>query len=150
MKKMFQAAVVAAAVLAVPALSMAQAKPAAPAAPPRPRRPRRRPPRRSQTAHGRREVDGRVQPRPHREGQDRKDVTFALDNSTQKEGDVAVGSTVTVKYKHRGHARCRDRREGGGGEACQAREGAEGREEVVLRATTLAAQPQRSDKSVAS
>ena len=46
-----------------------------------------------------------------------KDVSYVLDASTKKEGDPAVGSTVTVMYKTGGHAARRDRREGGGREA---------------------------------
>jgi hypothetical protein len=97
MKKMFQAAVMAAAVLAVPGLSLAAqttpaAKPAAKAA--KPAAPA------TKTAHGVvKSMDATTLVVTPKGG---KDLTFALDNSTQKEGNPAVGSTVTVKYKAEG------------------------------------------------
>jgi len=33
------------------------------------------------------------------EGKGKKDMTFAMDNSTHKNGDISVGSTVEVRYK---------------------------------------------------
>ena len=97
MKQMFQAVVVAAAVLAVPAMSLAaQTKTAAPA--------------KQSTA----KPAATAKPTMHTaQGvvksmdasslvlteKSKKDVTFVVDASTKKEGDVAVGSTVHVTYK---------------------------------------------------
>jgi hypothetical protein len=101
MKKIFQAAVVAAAVLAVPAMSLAaqtkpaatvsaQAKPAAKAAPAAVR-----------SARGVvKSMDASSLVLTEKAGKKKKshDVRFVLDNSTQKDGNVAVGSAVQVKY----------------------------------------------------
>ena len=96
MKQMFQAVVVAAAVLAVPAMSLAAqttpapakqsaAKPAATAKPT------------MHTAQG--VVKSMDASSLVLTEKSKKDVTFVVDASTKKEGDVAVGSTVHVTYK---------------------------------------------------
>jgi hypothetical protein len=90
MKKMFQAAVVAAAVLAVPAMSFAaQTKPAT---------------KKSATAatHSAKGVVKSMDATSLVVTEHGKDVSYALDGSTKKEGDPAVGSTVTVMYKTEG------------------------------------------------
>jgi len=99
MKKMFQAAVVAAAVLAVPALSLAAqtapkaAKQTAPAAKTKPASTAKPA---THSAHGVvKSMDATTLVVTPKGG---KDLTFAVDNSTTKEGSPAVGSTVTVKY----------------------------------------------------
>jgi hypothetical protein len=96
MKKMFQAVVVAAAVLAVPGLSLAaQTTPAA-----KPAKATKTAAPATKTAHGVvKSMDATSLVVTPKGG---KDLTFALDNSTQKEGNPAVGSTVTVKYKAEG------------------------------------------------
>jgi hypothetical protein len=90
MKKMLQAAVVAAAVLAVPAMSFAaQAKPAA---------------KHTATAatHSAKGVVKSMDATTLVVTEKGKDVSYVLDSSTKKEGDPAVGSTVTVMYKTEG------------------------------------------------
>ena len=98
MKKMFQAAVVAAAVLAVPAMSLAaqtkpaataQATPAAKAAPA------------VRSARGIvKSMDASTLVLIEKASRKKKshDVRFLLDPSTQKDGNVVVGSTVRVTY----------------------------------------------------
>ena len=98
MKQMFQAVVVAAAVLAVPAMSLAahtqpaasdkQTAPAKPAATAKPA---------VHTAQG--VVKSMDASSLVLTEKSKKDVTFVVDASTKKEGDVAVGSTVHVTYK---------------------------------------------------
>jgi hypothetical protein len=88
MKKMFQAAVVAAAVLAVPTMSLAaQTKPAASA--------KKAAPAATHSAKG---VVKSMDASSLVVTEKGKDVSYVLDASTKKEGDPAVGSTVTVMY----------------------------------------------------
>ena len=89
MKQMFQAIVVAAAVLAVPALSLAaQAKPAKTTTAAKPA---------MHTTQG--VVKSMDASSLVLTDKAKKDLTFVVDASTKKEGDVAVGSTVHVTYK---------------------------------------------------
>jgi hypothetical protein len=104
MKKLFQAAVVAAAVLAVPAMSLAaqttpaataSSKPAAKAAA------AKSAPAALRSARGVvKSMDASSLVLTEQAGRKKKshDVRFVLDNSTQKDGNVAVGSAVQVKY----------------------------------------------------
>jgi uncharacterized cupredoxin-like copper-binding protein len=99
MKKLFQAAVVAAAVLAVPALSVAaQTKPAATAPS------QANPAAKAAVVHSARGVvksmDASSLVLTEKTAKKKKshDVKFVLDTSTQKTGNVGVGSTVQVKY----------------------------------------------------
>ena len=98
MKKMLQAAVVAAAVLAVPAMSLAaQTKPAtAPAS--------KSTTKKADTAatHTAKGVVKSMDATSLVVTEKGKDVSYVLDPSTKKEGDPAVGSTVTVMYKTEG------------------------------------------------
>ena len=98
MKKMLQAAVVAAAVLAVPAMSQAaQTKPAAaPAA--------KSSAKKTATAatHSAKGVVKSMDATTLVVTEKGKDVSYVLDASTKKEGDPAVGSNVTVMYKTEG------------------------------------------------
>jgi hypothetical protein len=118
MKKLFQAAVVTAAVLALPAMSLAaQAKPAATAkapatqtssaqatppakAPAGKARPAAKTP--SAAVHSARGVvksmDASSLVITQKSGKTTKEMSFVLDNSTQKEGEVAVGTPVQVTY----------------------------------------------------
>jgi hypothetical protein len=118
MKKLFQAAVVTAAVLALPAMSLAaQAKPAATAkapatqtssaqAPPPAKAPagKARPAAKTPSAavHSARGVvksmDASSLVITQKSGKTTKEMSFVLDNSTQKEGEVAVGTPVQVTY----------------------------------------------------
>jgi hypothetical protein len=95
MKKMLQAAVVAAAVLAVPAMSQAaQTKPAtAPAA---------KTSTKPAATHSAKGVVKSMDATSLVVTEKGKDVSYVLDASTKKEGDPAVGSTVTVMYKTEG------------------------------------------------
>ena len=96
MKKMLQAAVVAAAVLAVPTMSLAAqtakpapaAKTAAKTATP--------------ASHSAKGVVKSMDATSLVVTEKGKDVTYVLDPSTKKEGDPAVGSNVTVMYKTEG------------------------------------------------
>jgi len=91
MKKMLQAAVVAAAVLAVPAMSFAaQTKPAAA--------------KKTETAahHSAKGVVKSMDASTLVVTEKGKDVSYVVDPSTKKEGDPTVGSTVTVMYKTEG------------------------------------------------
>ena len=89
MKKMFQAAVVAVAVLAVPAMSFAaQTKPAKKSA--------------TAASHSARGVVKSMDATTLVVTEKGKDVSYVLDPSTKKEGDPAVGSNVTVMYKTEG------------------------------------------------
>ena len=89
MKKMFQAAVVAAAVLAVPTMSLAaQTKPASASA-------KKPAPAATHSAKG---VVKSMDASSLVVTEKGKDVSYVLDASTKKEGDPAVGSTVTVMY----------------------------------------------------
>ena len=102
MKQMFQAVVVAAAVLAVPAMSLAaQTKTAAPAKQTAPAKPAAAKPATAKpavhTAQG--VVKSMDASSLVLTEKSKKDVTFVVDASTKKEGDVAVGSTVHVTYK---------------------------------------------------
>jgi hypothetical protein len=118
MKKLFQAAVVTAAVLALPAMSLAaQAKPAATAKAPATQTssaqattPAKAPAAKagstaktaSAAAHSARGVvkslDASSLVITQKAGKSTKEMSFVLDNSTQKEGDVAVGTPVQVTY----------------------------------------------------
>ncbi len=117
MKKLFQAAVVTAAVLALPAMSMAaQAKPAAAAKTPatqassaqastpakpaaKARTAKAAPAAAAHTARGVvKSMDASSLVISQKAGKTTKEMSFVLDNSTQKEGDVAVGSSVQVTY----------------------------------------------------
>jgi hypothetical protein len=118
MKKLFQAAVVTAAVLALPAMSLAaQAKPAATAKAPATQTssaqattPAKAPAAKagstaktaSAAAHSARGVvkslDASSRVITQKAGKSTKEMSFVLDNSTQKEGDVAVGTPVQVTY----------------------------------------------------
>src|SRR5919107_424077 len=92
MKKMLQAAVVAAAVLAVPAMGFAaQAKPAPMA-------------KKASTAasHSAKGVVKSMDATTLVVTEKGKDVSYVVDPSTKKEGDPAVGSNVTVMYKTEG------------------------------------------------
>jgi hypothetical protein len=94
MKKMLQAAVVAAAVLAVPSLSLAAQTPKpAPAA--------KTSAKKAATAavHSAKGVVKSMDATSLVVTEKGKDVTYVLDPSTKKEGDPAVGSNVTVTYK---------------------------------------------------
>ena len=98
MKQMFQAVVVAAAVLAVPAMSLAaQTKPAASAKQTAPAKPAATAKPAVHTALG--VVKSMDASSLVLTEKSKKDVTFVVDASTKKEGDVAVGSTVHVTYK---------------------------------------------------
>ena len=98
MKQMFQAVVVAAAVLAVPAMSLAaQTKPAASAKQTAPAKPAATAKPAVHTAQG--VVKSMDASSLVLTEKSKKDVTFVVDASTKKEGDVAVGSTVHVTYK---------------------------------------------------
>lgn len=98
MKQMFQAVVVAAAVLAVPAMSLAaQTKTAAPAKQTAPAKPAATAKPAVHTAQG--VVKSMDASSLVLTEKSKKDVTFVVDASTKKEGDVAVGSTVHVTYK---------------------------------------------------
>jgi hypothetical protein len=99
MKKMIQAAVMAAAVLAIPALSFAaQAKPAATPVAAKPAVKTTAKP----ALHSTRGVVKSIDPASlvisAKTGKKSHDMSFVLDNSTQKTGNPAVGSTVQVKY----------------------------------------------------
>lgn len=98
MKKMLQAAVVAAAVLAVPAMSLAaQTKPAtAPAAKSTAKKAE------SGATHTAKGVVKSMDATSLVVTEKGKDVSYVLDASTKKEGDPAVGSNVTVMYKTEG------------------------------------------------
>jgi hypothetical protein len=106
MKSMFQAAVVAAAVLAVPALGLAaQVKPAATTTAARPAMKPAAKPAAKATVHSARGVVKSMDPASlvitEKTGKKKShDVTFVLDSSTQKTGSLAVGSTVQVKYRN--------------------------------------------------
>ena len=97
MKKMFQAAVVAAAVLAVPAMSLAaQTTPAAPTTTSR----RSGPKAAAATIYTAKGVVKSMDATSlvvteKRQEEEVHDVRYVLDASTKKEGDPAVGSTVT-------------------------------------------------------
>src|SRR3954449_11874468 len=97
MKKMMQAALVAAAVLAVPAMSLAaQTKPAtAPAAKSAGKAA-------SAATHSAKGVVKSMDATSLVVTEKGKDVSYVLDASTKKEGDPAVGSNVTVMYKTEG------------------------------------------------
>ena len=97
MKKMLQAAVVAAAVLAVPSMSLAAqtAKPA-PAAKPAAKKTA------TPASHSAKGVVKSMDATSLVVTEKGKDVTYVLDPSTKKEGDPAVGSNVTVMYKTEG------------------------------------------------
>ena len=96
MKKMLQAAVVAAAVLAVPSMSLAaQAKPA-PAAKTSTKKAE------STATHSAKGVVKSMDASSLVVTEHGKDVSYTLDASTKKEGDPAVGSNVTVMYKTEG------------------------------------------------
>ena len=98
MKKMFQAAVVAAAVLAVPAMSLAQTPAPAPTTTPATKaaKPAKTATPAVHSATGTiKSVDASSLVITEKGN---KTLTFALDNATTKEGDMAVGGTVTVKY----------------------------------------------------
>ena len=98
MKQMFQAGGVAAAVLAVPAMSLAaQTKPAASAKQTAPAQPAATAKPAVHTAQG--VVKSMDASSLVLTEKSKKDVTFVVDASTKKEGDVAVGSTVHVTYK---------------------------------------------------
>jgi hypothetical protein len=102
MKKLFQAAVVTAAVLALPAMSLAaQAKPAATAKAPAAKAGSTAKTA-SAAAHSARGVvkslDASSLVITQKAGKSTKEMSFVLDNSTQKEGDVAVGTPVQVTY----------------------------------------------------
>jgi hypothetical protein len=91
MKKMFQAAVVALAVLAVPAMSFAaQTKPAGAKKSA------------SAASHSARGVVKSMDATTLVVTEKGKDVSYVVDPSTKKEGDPAVGSNVTVMYKTEG------------------------------------------------
>jgi hypothetical protein len=96
MKKMLQAAVVAAAVLAVPSMSMAAQTKPAPAAKSTAKKTA------SAATHSAKGVVKSMDATSVVVTEKGKDVTYALDASTKKEGDPAVGSTVTVTYKAEG------------------------------------------------
>ena len=97
MKKMLQAAVVAAAVLAVPAMSLAAQTPKpAPAA----KTSAKKAP--SAASHAAKGVVKSMDATSLVVTEKGKDVTYVLDPSTKKEGDPAVGSNVTVMYKTEG------------------------------------------------
>jgi hypothetical protein len=102
MKQMFQAIVVAAAVLAVPAMSLAaQTKPAAPAkTTTAAAKPAAKPKVTVHTAQGVvKSMDASSLVLTEKMGKKpAKDVQFVLDASTKKEGNVAVGSSVHVTY----------------------------------------------------
>jgi hypothetical protein len=117
MKKLFQAAVVTAAVLALPAMSLAaQAKPAATAKAPATQtsgaqaaKPAKAPAAKARTgktataaAHSARGVvksmDASSLVISQKSGKTTREMSFVLDNSTQKEGEVAVGTPVQVTY----------------------------------------------------
>lgn len=118
MKKLFQAAVVTAAVLALPAMSLAaQAKPAATAKAPaaqagsaQPAKPAKAPAAKAArteksataAAHSARGVvksmDASSLVITQKSGKTTREMSFVLDNSTQKEGEVAVGTPVQVTY----------------------------------------------------
>jgi hypothetical protein len=98
MKKMLQAAAVAAAVLAVPAMSLAAQTKTAGA-----------PPAKSTThktetaaTHSAKGVVKSMDATSLVVTEKGKDVSYVLDASTKKEGDPAVGSNVTVMYKTEG------------------------------------------------
>jgi len=94
MKKMLQAAVVAAAVLAVPSMSLAaQTTKPAPAA--------KTSAKKAATAatHSAKGVVKSMDATSLVVTEKGKDVSYVLDASTKKEGDPAVGSNVTVMYK---------------------------------------------------
>lgn len=118
MKKLFQAAVVTAAVLALPAMSLAaqskpvatakapatqasgaQATPPAKAPAPKARSAAKTP---SAAVHSARGVvksmDASSLVITQKSGKTTKEMSFVLDNSTQKEGEVAVGTPVQVTY----------------------------------------------------
>ena len=103
MKKLFQAAVVAAAVLAVPALSLAaQTTPAAPTTA------KAKAKSDSKAAAGTvysakgvvKSLDGSTLVLTEKSSKKKKshDVHFVVDASTQKDANIAAGSTVHVKY----------------------------------------------------
>jgi len=103
MKKLFQAAVVAAAVLAVPALSLAaQTPPAAPATT------KAKAKSDSKAAAGTvysatgvvKSLDASTLVLTEKTSKKKKshDVHFVVDSSTQKDANIATGSTVRVKY----------------------------------------------------
>ena len=97
MKKMLQAAVVAAAVLAVPSMSLAaQTTKPAPAAKTSAKKTA------TAAAHSAKGVVKSMDATSLVVTEKGKDVTYVLDPSTKKEGDPAVGSNVTVKYKTEG------------------------------------------------
>lgn len=93
MKKMLQAAVIAAAVLAVPSMSMA-----AQAAKPAPMAKKAA----SAATHSAKGTVKSMDATSLVVTEKGKDVSYVLDASTKKEGDPAVGSMVTVTYKTEG------------------------------------------------
>ena len=95
MKKMLQAAVVAAAVLAVPSMSLAAQTKPAPAA-----KTSTKPA--SAATHSAKGVVKSMDASSLVVTEHGKDVSYTLDASTKKEGDPAVGSNVTVTYKTEG------------------------------------------------
>ena len=106
MKKTFQAAVVAAAVLAMPALSLAaQTKPAAPATSAKAdAKPNSGTKAASTTVYSAKgvvkSIDGSTLVLTEKSGKKKRsrDVHFVLDSAVQKDANVAAGSTVRVKY----------------------------------------------------
>jgi len=98
MKKMLQAAVVAAAVLAVPAMSLAAQTKTAGAPPAKSTTHKTE----STATHSAKGVVKSMDATSLVVTEKGKDVSYVLDASTKKEGDPAVGSTVTVMYKTEG------------------------------------------------
>ncbi len=105
MKRMFQAAVVAAAVLAVPVLSVAaQAAPATKTAPAATAKASPDTKATSGTVYSARgvvkSIDASSLVLTEKAGKKKKshDVRFVLDPSTQKDANIAAGSAVRVKY----------------------------------------------------
>ena len=97
MKKMLQAAVMAAAVLAVPSMSLA-------AQTPKPAAAAKTSAKKATTAasHSAKGVVKSMDATTLVVTEKGKDVSYVLDPSTKKEGDPAVGSNVTVMYKTEG------------------------------------------------
>jgi hypothetical protein len=105
MKKTFQAAVVAAAVLAMPALSLAAQTPAAPAtsakADAKPNSGTKAASTSVYSAKGVvKSIDGSTLVLTEKSGKKKRsrDVHFVLDSAVQKDANIAAGSTVRVKY----------------------------------------------------
>jgi len=96
MKKMLQAAAVAAAVLAVPAMSFAAQTKPAPAAKTATKKAE------TPATHSAKGVVKSMDATSLVVTEKGKDVSYVLDASTKKEGDPAVGSNVTVMYKTEG------------------------------------------------